>query len=320
MKSNEREQTEDKTGQRHIPQKDLTTKRSTKDNLWVLYIETYTLFLLGQLLGTFLVVISGKILSLFIPKIAKSDAWTTCTLYMIFIGIWILMLLYISRNKERCPVLKIFWTKPAGNNGKKLLLGFLIGFGLNGLCILIAWLCQDIVIYYDAFHPISFIIIFAMVFIQSSAEEAICRGYLFQKLLKIYGKPVIAIVGNSMFFAILHLGNEGVTLLSVINIFLVGIFMSFIVYYMDSLWCTFAVHTAWNFTQNIIFGLPNSGIVVPYSVFKLEAGTAVNSLAYNVGFGIEGTLIADIVMLLACGILFLWGRKYGKKPTDIWAE
>ena len=31
----------------------------------------------------------------------------------------------------------------------------------------------------------------------------------------------------------------------------------------------FAVHTAWNFTQNILFGLPNSGINVPYSVFKL---------------------------------------------------
>ena len=39
-----------------------------------------------------------------------------------------------------------------------------------------------------------------------------------------------------------------------------------------------------NFTQNILLGLPNSGNVVPFSIFKLEG--AADSLVYNVGFGI----------------------------------
>ena len=73
-----------------------------------------------------------------------------------------------------------------------------------------------------------------------------------------------------------------------------------------------AAHGAWNFTQNIIFGLPNSGITVPFSVFKLDASTARNSFAYNVGFGIEGTLVADIVLILACVIMYLWGRNKKK--------
>ena len=120
--------------------------------------------------------------------------------------------------------------------------------------------------------------------------------------------------------ALLHLANHGVTILSVLNIFLVGILFSLMVYYMDSLWCAFAVHTAWNFTQNILFGLPNSGINVPYSVFKLNAATARDSFAYNVGFGIEGTVFADIVLLAACVLLYLWGRKHGKKSMDVWAE
>ena len=135
-----------------------------------------------------------------------------------------------------------------------------------------------------------------------------------------YKNPVVAIVGNSLLFALLHLANHGVTILSVLNIFLVGILFSLMVYYMDSLWCAFAVHTAWNFTQNILFGLPNSGINVPYSVFKLNAGTARDSFAYNVGFGIEGTVFADIVLLAACVLLYLWGRKHGKKSMDVWAE
>ena len=121
-----------------------------------------------------------------------------------------------------------------------------------------------------------------------------------------------------MLFALLHLGNEGVTFLSVLNIFVVGVLFSLMVYYMDSLWCAMAVHAAWNFIQNIILGLPNSGIVVPYSIFKLEASTANNSFAYSVGFGIEGTLFADVVLILACVGIYLWGRKFGKKPCEVW--
>ena len=42
-------------------------------------------------------------------------------------------------------------------------------------------------------------------------------------------------------------------------------------------------------------------------VFKLNAATARDSFAYNVGFGIEGTVFADIVLLAACVLLYLWG-------------
>ena len=38
------------------------------------------------------------------------------------------------------------------------------------------------------------------------------------------------------------------------------------------------------------------------------------------GFGIEGTVFADIVLLAACVLLYLWGRKHGKKSMDVWAE
>ena len=156
----------------------------------------------------------------------------------------------------------------------------------------------------------------AAVFVQSSAEELVCRGFMYQRFLKSYGKPSIAIVGNALFFGVLHLSNEGVTFLSLVNIFLFGILFSFIVYYMDSIWCAFAVHTAWNFMQNILFGLPNSGIVVPYSMFKLEAGTAANSFAYHVGFGIEGTLLANAVLLAAGIAMYFWGKRVKKNDSS----
>ena len=159
----------------------------------------------------------------------------------------------------------------------------------------------------------AFALIFIAVFVQSSAEELVCRGFLYQRLRQSYGLPAVAIIGNSLLFAILHLTNEGVTILSVLNIFIVGVLFSFMVYYMDSIWCAMSMHAMWNFTQNIIFGLPNSGIVSPYSVFRLDASTAKDSFAYNVGFGIEGTLLADVILILACICLYLWGKNNREK-------
>lgn len=284
-------------------------KYKLTDNLLVMYFITLVLIIIGQFLGAFLE---------FIPYVTSSDAAITATLYFEFIGIWIVAVLYMRFTRKNRPILKVIGSKVTENNWKTFLIGVAIGFGLNGICILAAWLHKDISLYYYSFRPIYLVIIFIAVFVQSSAEELLCRGFLYQRLMRRYKRPAVAIVGNALLFALLHLLNNGVTVLSVLNIFVVAIMFSLMVYYMDSLWCAMAAHAAWNFTQNIIFGLPNSGMTVPYSVFKLDASTAQNSFTYNVGFGIEGTLLADLVLILACICIWLWGRKNGKKPYDVW--
>ena len=276
------------------------TKRKFSDNILVLYFLSVLLIILGQFLG--------MLLGIF-PFMTDTEAAVTAAMYLSFIGIWTLTLLYLRFTKKNRPILQAVGRNATGNNWKNLLLGTALGFGLNGICILAAWLNKDISLYYDSFRPVSFVIIFIAVFVQSSAEELVCRGFLYQRLRRSYQNPAVAIIGNSMLFALLHLTNEGVTILSVLNIFIVGILFSFIVCYMDSLWCAMAMHAAWNFTQNILFGLPNSGLVSPYSVFRLDAAAAKSSFAYNVGFGIEGTLFADVVLILACVCMYLWGRR-----------
>ena len=64
--------------------------------------------------------------------------------------------------------------------------------------------------------------------------------------------------------------------------------------------------TAWNFTQNFLFGLPNSGLVSEVSVFTLDAATARTNLIYNSAFGVEGALpavFADGVLGIICLVL-----------------
>ena len=284
-------------------------KRKWYDTLGVLYVQTALLFIFGQLVGDLLIVLLGAGISRLSESFAASDAWGMAQLYLAFIGIWVLMLLRIRLSKKDRSILTAVGPKARGNNGKMLLVGAAIGFGLNTFCILIAWLHKDIVLYFDSFRPVALVGLFIAVFIQSSAEELACRGFLYQKLLRSYRNPAVAIIGNSLFFGILHLLNDGVTVLSIMNIVVVALLFSLIVYYTDSLWCAFMAHAVWNYTQNIIFGLPNSGIVSSFSVFKLDASTAMNSFAYNVGFGIEGTVVADVVLILATAAVYLWGSR-----------
>ena len=288
-------------------------KRKWNETLVVLYIGTFLLMMIGQLLGGLLLAGLSFGMSLFAGSFVQSDVWTVSTMYLLFIGIWIVVLLWIGAWKSNRPILRQLGPQTPGNNWRFLLAGAVAGFGMNGLCILVAWLHHDIYLSYDSFHPIALLFILIAVWIQSAAEELICRVFLYQKLLKSYQKPAVAIIGNAFLFALLHMMNPGVTILSLLNIFLVGILFSLVVYYFESVWCAFAIHTLWNFTQNILFGLPNSGLVSLYSVFRLDASTARDSFAYNVAFGVEGTVFTDLVMIAAVVLVIFLGRKYQKR-------
>lgn len=311
METNENQTTQNTT--QNTPPKKKWLKRKLGDTLPVLYVKTFLLLLLGQYIGYGLLYGISFILNTISPSIVESNAWITGEMYAEFIGIWIVFLIALAVFKKNHSILACVGPAAKGNNLIQLGIGIALGFGMNGFCILIASLNKDISLYFDSFRPISFVLIFIVVFIQSSAEELVCRCYLFQKLIKSYKNPLVAIIGNSLFFALLHLMNPGITIWSFLNIMLVGILFSIVVYYRDSLWCVCAIHAAWNFTQNILFGLPNSGLVVPYSVFKIDAGSATDSFAYNVAFGVEGTILACVVLLIVSVALYFWYNKHPQK-------
>ena len=96
---------------------------------------------------------------------------------------------------------------------------------------------------------------------------------------------------------------------------MIGVFYSLVVYYFDSIWCAFGMHTAWNYTQNIVFGLPNSGNVTPFSMCKLDSG-AKDSFFYNVGFGVESTLFAVLIDFLAIAVVIFLGQRYKQKQQQ----
>ena len=77
--------------------------------------------------------------------------------------------------------------------------------------LLIQHLKDDFQLHFYKFEILPLIILFIAVFIQSSAEEVVCRAFLYQRILKRYNSEALVIGVNSAFFAALHLGNNGIS-------------------------------------------------------------------------------------------------------------
>ena len=163
------------------------------------------------------------------------------------------------------------------------------------------------------------LILFVAVFIQCAAEEIMCRGFIYHRVLRTYrGQYLLAALVNGVFFGLVHITNNGATPTAIIYIIVCGIQYSAMVYYFDSVWMAMGAHAGWNFTQSILAGLPNSGNVFPYSIFRLDAATATDSFFYNVGFGVESTVPAIIMGIMLTAVIVVIGRKMKREHTDIW--
>jgi membrane protease YdiL (CAAX protease family) len=283
------------------------------DEIILAAITSFFITLLGQIVG---LIICKMIDGIFA---SETPFYQTFRMYLSPIGVWVFCVIYFLIAKHRRPILKAVGTKPKGNNVRFLLLGLAIGFGLNFFCALIAMINRDIHLSFKAFDPLCFLGLLFAVFVQSSSEELVDRAYLYQIIRKGYRNKWVAIIGNALIFSLMHALNPGVTVLALTNIFFSGLLFSLFVYYFDSIWCAYGIHTGWNFTQSILLGLPNSGLVVPYSIFELDTANANNSFVYNIAFGIEGTIFSTILLALACLAVYLIGKKRHQEPTDIWA-
>ena len=240
-------------------------------------------------------------------------------MYLSTFGVWVAFLLFACIFKRNRPMLKALAPNKSLNNLKGILLGALLGFGTNGFCVLMSYLNGDIKLSFNGIDWKLLIAFLICVFIQSSSEEVADRLYLYQKLRRRYRSPLVAILVNSIVFMSLHIPNPGFTAVAGSQIFLVAIIFSLFVYYYDGIWVAFWFHAMWNYTQNIIFGLPNSGIVSEYSIFRLEAASARNGLFYNVNFGVEGSIGSSLVLVVVIIVMIIINRKKHEK-RDYWAE
>ena len=165
-------------------------------------------------------------------------------MYLSFWGIHLVVLLYTLLCER--PIFRSFTLRGpnggSGNTWKLFGLGLLVGFVMNAICILAAYLHGDLDFSVGRFNLPYLLAALGCVCVQSGAEELLCRGYMFGALRERYNVWVAGIV-NSLLFGALHLANPGVTVLSVVNIVLFGLALSVAMAKLESLWFCVAVHT-----------------------------------------------------------------------------
>lgn len=302
-----------------------TTKKSFWDNIvWIIF-----LFVVMYVFASSLV---GEVISLLTKNLWKTSPGMHFIneYYTDTIGAVLFLVVYCLIFKKNRFILRSFL--PAGkgrdhrilvvedtyeptqnNTSKTLLLGLLIGFAGNFFCIACALMHGDIKLIFDfSVSQIPVLLFgFLMVFVQSSSEEMWCRGFMYERIIIRY--PVwVAVIVNGVFFGLLHVFNDGVNVLAITSIIVCGISYSLVRWYSGSIWMVMGIHTMWNFTQNFLFGLPNSGLVSEFSVFHLDAANGTSNLIYDYAFGVESTVTAVFTDALIGIIVLLLAKKNGR--------
>jgi len=187
--------------------------------------------------------------------VAPYASMTVNTFLTLFLNVLILVVPVIyCRFIEKRSLYSMGFTRTKAVTG--YLTGLLTGTTMFSAALLIALICGTVT--YDGFvlegrvFPLLSFLAFFMV--QGMAEEVLTRGY-FMVSVASRGSILLAVLANSVLFALLHVFNDGIGILPMINIVLFGVFASIYLLKTNSIWGVSAVHTSWNFVQGNVFGI-----------------------------------------------------------------
>ena len=287
----------------------LRENRTWTDNILLSYLLAYMWMNVGVLIS--IITRIAKTCDLFT---SDPDVATFMGTYSDFFGIWPAFIFAILIFKGNRPMMKLFLPDKKSRIFTGWAIGIAVGFVMNSINVVGSILLGNLKLSFNAIEILPLIGFAFFVFIQSGAEEIIDRVFIYEKLRRRYKSPWVAVIGNAMFFMILHLGNDNLNIPSLLELFLWGVLFALVILYFDNLWISMAIHASWNFTQNILYGLPNSGIVSAYSVFKIDA--AADDFFFDTGFGVEGSWGAVIVITIIIAALIFKFRSYER--NDLW--
>ncbi|MGH9378630.1 MAG: lysostaphin resistance A-like protein, partial [Terriglobia bacterium] len=97
-------------------------------------------------------------------------------------------------------------------------------------------------------------------------EEFFFRGYALFTLTTGIGFWPSAVV-LSIVFGAFHLGNPGEDWPGILAVMLIGLFFCFTLRRTGSLWFAFGFHAMWDYCENFIFAVPDSGIMTGHHLF-----------------------------------------------------
>ena len=126
----------------------------------------------------------------------------------------------------------------------------------------------------------------------SVGEELIFHGYAFQHLVRHLGE-FATVLPVGILFGLLHLGNQNVTLLAVVNTIAWGVLLGCAYLRTRALWLPIGMHFGWNVAMPFL-GVNLSGFTIAVTGYELHWRTGV--LWGGGAYGLEGGLFATMIV------------------------
>lgn len=151
----------------------------------------------------------------------------------------------------------------------------------------------------------------------SFMEELVFRVILF-KLVEEFAGSWIAIVVQGLLFGFAHLGNENATLWTSLSLVISDSILFGAAYMLTRrIWLIWGMHFSWNFFQEGIFGMPNSGFQRDGLIKPIIDGPV-----WITGgkFGIEASVISIFILFIIGLIILKKAIEYKQLVLPVWVR
>ncbi|MBY4966657.1 CPBP family intramembrane metalloprotease [Streptococcus suis] len=240
------------------------------------------------------------------------NAFVTLSLELLAFAFISLAIILWARFVEKSPWLGL------GIRKKGALKDFLLGWGIGAVmlttCVLLMWgfgAIQVTSFQFSANLVGEFLILVLAWSIQGTTEELLTRGWMFSSLAAKHNIPV-GILVSSLFFSFLHLGNDGISLIPLLDLTLFAILACLVMLKTGNLWVIGGLHAAWNCFQGNVFAFPVSGTQAGQSFIAVE--TSGPDWLSGGAFGVEGSVIS--LLIQAGMITWLVYELYFTSPSN----
>lgn len=262
----------------------------------------------GAALVTLVLIIMAQFLALIadslFPLKEKSGFLPAFRTYMSDLWLWLLFIpVMLAHPADRETVTGLI----RRGQGKRALAGTALGLALIVACYGAAWAAGDLKPVVAGASAGELVLMLFAVLVQAGGEELAFRGFLLERCRRDMGKPWAAVLLNAVLFGALHLVNENVTVAGFLGTLFMGALLAVVYVCYGSLWQVILLHTAWNWLQNVILGLPNSGWVFSCSLLGTANVTETATFFYDPHFGLEGSWLCPLLAAAAALICIAKG-------------
>lgn len=138
------------------------------------------------------------------------------------------------------------------------------------------------------------------------SEEIIFRGVVYRICEEGMG-TIWALAISSVFFGLVHLGNEGSTAWSAAAIAIeAGLLLGLVYHVTRSLWVCIGLHAGWNFFQGYVWGVPVSGTDANGFITAVREGP---DWLTGGAWGAEGSVVAVLLNFAVAVVLLEMARR-----------